>query len=151
MPPTQSLQLSTTAVPLGSLAQSHVPVKGVSLPPHIPHPSVSFVAQSGSESESFVTQPAGTKISQNVFAHDLPAVIDKCVEFQGEDYLDGVVLVPDIDNEQLAEIIIDHGKRESKDVADTFHEDFDFPDNEQFRKLIAYIKKEYNYIIPEKK
>ena len=56
-------------------------------------------------------------------------------------------LVPDIDNEQLAEIIIDHGKRESKDVADTFHEDFDFPDNEQFRKLIAYIKKEYNYII----
>jgi len=60
-------------------------------------------------------------------------------------------MVPDIDNEQLAEIIVDHGRRESKDVADTTHEDFDFPDNEQFRKLIAYIKKEFNYINPERR
>ena len=60
-------------------------------------------------------------------------------------------MVPDIDNEQLAEIIVDHGRRESKDVAATTHEDFDFPDNEQFRKLIAYIKKELNYINPERR
>ena len=60
-------------------------------------------------------------------------------------------MVPDIDNEQLAEIIVDHGRRESEDVADTTHEDFDFPDNEQFRKLIAYIKKEFNYINPERR
>ena len=60
-------------------------------------------------------------------------------------------MVPDIDNEQLAEIIVDHGRRESKDVADTTHEDFDFPDNEHFRKLIAYIKKEFNYINPERR
>ena len=60
-------------------------------------------------------------------------------------------MVPDIDNEQLAEIIVDHGRRESEDVADTTHEDFDFPDNEQFRKLIPYIKKEFNNINPERK
>ena len=60
-------------------------------------------------------------------------------------------MVPVIDNEQLAEIIVDHGRRESEDVADTTHEDFDFPDNEQFRKLIAYIKKEFNYINPERR
>ena len=60
-------------------------------------------------------------------------------------------MVPDIDNEQLAEIIVDHGRRENEDVADTTHEDFDFPDNEQFRKLIAYIKKEFNYINPERR
>jgi len=60
-------------------------------------------------------------------------------------------MVPDIDNEQLAEIILDHGRRESEDVADTTHEDFDFPDNEQFRKVIAHIKKEFNYINPERK
>ena len=60
-------------------------------------------------------------------------------------------MVPDIDNEQLAEIILDHGRRESEDVADTTHEDFDFPDNEQLRKVIAHIKKEFNYINPERK
>ena len=60
-------------------------------------------------------------------------------------------MVPDIDNEQLAEIIVDHGRRESENVGDTTHEDFDFPDNEQFRKLIAYIKKEFNYINPERR
>ena len=60
-------------------------------------------------------------------------------------------MVPDIDNEQLAEIIINHGRRESEDIADTTHEDFDFPDNEQFRKLIAHIKKEYNYVNSERK
>ena len=60
-------------------------------------------------------------------------------------------MVPDIDNEQLAEIIVNHGRRENENVGDTTHEDFDFPDNEQFRKLIAYIKKEFNYINPERK
>ena len=60
-------------------------------------------------------------------------------------------MVPDIDNEQLAEIIVDHGRRENENVGDTTHEDFDFPDNEQFRKLIAHIKKEFNYINPEKR
>ena len=60
-------------------------------------------------------------------------------------------MVPDIDNEQLAEIIVNHGRRENENVGDTTHEDFDFPDNEQFRKLIAYIKKEFNYINPERR
>ena len=50
-------------------------------------------------------------------------------------------LVPDIDNEQLAEIIMNHGHRESEDVADTTHEDFDFPDNE-------LDKEEYPIITP---
>ena len=59
-------------------------------------------------------------------------------------------MVPDIDNEQLAKHILDHGKRASEDVVSTKHEDFHFPENEQFSKVIAYIQKEFNYLNPRR-
>ena len=60
-------------------------------------------------------------------------------------------MVPDIDNEQLAKHILDHGHRASEDVASTKHEDFHFPDNEQLNKVITYIQKEFNYLNPERR
>ena len=59
-------------------------------------------------------------------------------------------MVPDIDNEQLAKHILDHGKRASENIVSTKHEDFHFPENEQFNKVIAYIQKEFNYLNPER-
>jgi len=58
--------------------------------------------------------------------------------------------VPDIDNEQLAKHILVHGKRASENIVSTKHEDFHFPENEQFSKVITYIQKEFNYLNPRR-